>query len=165
MKNTSATENVTPNSTTFLVCVSDQKESEVALRFSCLRAKRRQAQVVILHVIPPDDFQGLFAVSDRMKQEKEEETQTLLNRMADLAMQYGGITPSVMLREGHLGEEIVKTTLENGDIIALVLGVQHDSPTAPKLLSWLTNKLGQELLTPIIVVPGNLTDAQIEALV
>lgn len=157
--------NTTQNNTTFLVCVSDQQESEVALRFACLRAKRRQAQVTLLHVLPPDDFQGLFSVSDVMKQEKEEAAQTLVNHMIDLAVQCGGITPSVILKEGQLGEEIVKTTLENGDIIAVVLGVQHDSATAPKLLSWLTNKLGQDLLIPLIIVPGNLTDAQIEALI
>lgn len=152
------------DNTTFLVCVSDQRESEVALRFACLRAKRRKAQVAILHVIPPNDFQGLFAITDVMNQEKEEEAQRLLGQMASLAVQYG-ITPSVILREGVLGEEIVKTTLENSDVLAVVLGVQHNSPTAPKLLSWLTNRLGQDLLLPIIVVPGNLTDAQIEALI
>jgi nucleotide-binding universal stress UspA family protein len=155
----------TRNTTTFLVCISDQHESEVALRFACLRAQKRNAQVTLLHVIPPEDFQGLFAISDMMKQEREEEAQNLLNSMAELALQCSGIRPSIVLREGILGEEIVKTTLENGDIVAVVLGVQHDSPTAPKLLSWLTSKLGQELLTPIMVVPGNLTDAQIDALV
>lgn len=152
------------NNTTYLVCVSDQHESEVAIRFACLRAKHRGAQVTILHVIAPEDFQGLFAVSDVMRAEKEQEAQNLLNQMADHAMQACGVRPSVVLREGILGEEIVKTTLENGDVIAVVLGVQHDSATAPKLLSWLTSKLGAELLVPIIAVPGNLTDAQLEAL-
>lgn len=149
---------------TFLVCVSDSPESEVAMHFACRRAKRRHAQVALLHVIEPSDFQGLISVSDVIRQEKEEAAQTFLSQMAGKASS-SGVTPALVLKEGKLGEEIVKATLENGDVIAVVLGVNHDSRRAPKLISWLTGKLGVEFLVPLIVVPGNLTDEQIDNLV
>lgn len=158
-------ESSTRSNATFLVCISDLQESEVALRFASLRAKRRHAQVAILHVIEPTDFQGLLSVSDVIQQEQEEAAQNLLNQLAEKAIEFSGIPPTLILKEGKLGEEIIKTTLENGDIVAVVLGVHQESKHGAKLLSWLAGKLGQELLVPIILVPGNLTDAQIDNLV
>lgn len=149
---------------TFLVCVSDQAEAEVALRFACLRAQHRGIQVQLLHVVEPEDFTGLFSVSEVIQQEKQENAMQLLRRMSDLAVEYADLTPDIYIREGKLNEEIIAATLENGDIIAVVLGVRHDSMNAPKLISWLTARMGQELLVPLILVPGNLTDAQIEQL-
>jgi nucleotide-binding universal stress UspA family protein len=153
------------NNATFLVCVSDQAEAEVAVRFTCLRAKRRGAQVQMLHVVEPEDFTGLFSVSEIMLKEKEEKAQQLLRRMADLAMSYSEMQPTLTMREGKLSEQILAATLENSDIIAVVLGVRHNSMNAPKLISWLTARMGQEMLVPLILVPGNLTDAQIDLLV
>lgn len=160
-----AVEEQSKSSATFLVCVCDQPEAEVALRFACLRAQHRGAQLQLLHVVEPENFTGLLSVSEMIQQEKEDEAQQLLRRMADLSMQFSEMTPMLTMREGKLGEEIIAATLENGDIVAVVLGIRHDSKNAPKLLSWLTAKMGQELLVPLILVPGNLTDAQIEQLV
>ncbi len=158
-------ETSTRSNATFLVCVSNSPESEVALHFACLRAKRRHAQVAMLHVIEPSDFQGLLSVSDVIRQEQEEAAQTFLNQMAEKAVAISGVMPALVLKEGKLGEEIVKATLENGDIIAVVLGAHHDSKRGSKLIAWLTGKLGLDLLVPLILVPGNLTDQQIDNLV
>jgi nucleotide-binding universal stress UspA family protein len=147
-----------------LVVVSDNQESEAALRFACLRAKKRRAQVSLLHVIEPSDLAGLFSVFEVAQHEQETNAQALLQQLTTLAESISGITPTPLLKEGHLGEEIVKATLENGEIVLVVLGVTHGSPQGQKLLAWLTGKIGQELLVPIILVPSNLTDEQIENL-
>ncbi len=150
---------------TFLVCVSDQQESEIALQFACLTAKKRNAKVALLHIVEPADFQGLLSISDTIRKEKEEEAQNLLNRMADMAQQYCDITPSLILREGRLGEEIINTIKECEDLMMLILGLRNDSERGPKLASRLTDKMGDEILVPVMLIPGNLTPEQIKNLV
>lgn len=149
---------------TFLVCVSDQEESEIALRYACLRAKRLGAKVALLHIQEPADFQSLMAVTDVIRHEKEEEAQTLLNRMADIAQQFCGQTPMLILREGRLEDEIVKAITEQKDVAMVVFGLRHDSLRGPKIASKLTAQLGNNLLVPLVLIPGNLSKEQIEAL-
>lgn len=152
------------NPNILLVCVSDQQESEIALRYACRRAKGRNAQVAILHVVEPADFEGLIPVGDVIRQEKEEEAQSLLNRMADIAGQEMERKPMLILKDGQIGSAILQSVQENSDITMVVLGLRHDSQRGPKLASWLTSKMGDEMLVPLMLVPGNLTDAQINAL-
>jgi nucleotide-binding universal stress UspA family protein len=150
---------------TFLVGVSETAESDAALRFACLRAKRRNARVAMLHVIEPADFHGILSVSDVIRQEQHEAAQELLQGKMRQSAEWGGIAPGVLLREGRIHEEIIRATLENGDIIAVVLGAHYDSKRGSKLIGALLSRIGQDLLVPLILVPGNLTDAQIEMLV
>lgn len=150
---------------TFLICVSGQQESEAALRFACLSARKRNAKIALLHILEPADFQGLLSVTDTIRKEKEEEAQSLLNRMADMAKLHCNTMPSLILKEGRLGEEIIKAAQEISDLRMLILGLRHDSERGPKLASRLTDKMGSELHVPLLLIPGNLTQEQIEALV
>ena len=152
------------NKATFLVCVSDQQESEIALRYACRRAKNRGAQLAILHVVEPADFEGLIPVGDVIRQEKEAEAQELLHRMADIATQEMQSRPILLLKDGQIGSAILQSCKENADINTVVLGLRHDSQRGPKLAAWLTSKMGEEMLVPLMLVPGNLTEAQIDML-
>lgn len=164
-ENVVALETSARSNATFLVGVSDTAESDAALRFACLRAKRRHARVAMLHVIEPADFQGILSISEVMRQEQHEAAQELLQKKMRQSTEWGGIAPGVLLREGKVHEELIKATLENGDIIAVVLGAHHESKRGSKLIGALLSRIGQDLLVPLILVPGNLTDAQIEMLV
>ena len=146
-----------------LVCVANNDASKAALRLACLKAKKRGDQVDILTVIEPADFQSLLSVSDQIARERREQAEKLLESMAEIA-QTEGITPSLVLREGKIGEEIVSATMEDSNISMLVLGVYSQSATAMKLVTWLSQRLGSNLLVPVLLVPGNLTDQQIESL-
>ncbi len=149
----------------YLVCVDAGEESRVALRLACMKATVRNGMVDILHVIPPADFQTLGAVADRIREEREQEGQALLKRLADEAGAGYGITPGMVLRQGSTGEEIIAATLEDHDVIMLMVGVAQQPGSRGKLTSWLAGQLGHKLFTPILLVPGNLTDQQLTSLV
>ncbi len=149
----------------YLVCVDQREESRVALRLACMKAKARNGAVDILHVIAPADFQTIGAIADRMREDRQKEGEALLKQIANDASAAHGVTPGMILREGPTGEEIVAAALEDHDIIMVVVGIAQDSSARGKLSSWLAGQLGSKLFTPLLMVPGNLTDQQLQSLI
>ncbi|MCH2546028.1 MAG: universal stress protein [Alphaproteobacteria bacterium] len=153
----------TPNK--FLVCVAENAASPVALRMACKKARRRGDGVDILTVVQPMDFQPLFGVGERISDEKREQAEALLHELAGIAQDECNITPTLHLREGKLGEQIIAAVMEDSDVNMLIIGLMPDSPKGTKLVTWLSERMGDELLVPMTIVPGNLTDQQLDALV
>lgn len=148
----------------YLVCVDDTDVSRIALRFACIKARRRGILIDILHVIPPADIQAIGAVGDKIDKEQREEAEKLLQDMAAEAHELSGIRPSLWIRCGKPAEEIVAQTLEDYYTNMLVLGVTPGSKSGSRVISSLTSQAGEKLLIPLMLVPGNLTDRQMETL-
>jgi nucleotide-binding universal stress UspA family protein len=148
----------------FLVCVDGHDESMAALKFACLKAKTRGAIVDIIHVMPPADFQTLGIVADRMNEERREAGEKLLRRLRSEAEQRYGVSPDIVLREGNTGDELLAFLNEIDDISVLIVGSAHHMKGRGKLAGWLAGQLGQKLFVPLVMVPGNLTDEQLEGL-
>lgn len=148
----------------YLVCVDQHEESRSALKFACLRGVTRGAIVDIIHVIPPADFQTLGAIADRMSEERQQEGKAILQQHATIAQVNYGITPSLILRDGSAGDEILRTVEELGDVSVIVIGTAHHTKGRGKLAAWLAQQLGQKLFIPLLMVPGNLTDEQLQSL-
>ncbi|MDX1975533.1 MAG: universal stress protein [Rickettsiales bacterium] len=149
----------------YMVCVDHREESRTALRLACMKALARSGSVVIVHVIPPADFQTLGAIADRMREERKKEGEELLQTLINEAAAHYGVTPAPVLREGAAGDEIVANALEDHDVIMLVIGVASHNNGRGKLSAWLASQLGNKLLVPLLMVPGNLTDEQLQSLV
>ncbi|MGE3714123.1 MAG: universal stress protein [Alphaproteobacteria bacterium] len=148
----------------YLVCVDSREESRTAMRLACMKAQARNGTVELLHIVPPADFQTLGAVADRMREERKEEGKDLLKKLANDASAAYDVTPRMALREGSTGDEIVAAATEDHDVTMLVIGIAPDGGRG-KLSSWLAGQIGQKLFTPLLMVPGNLTDQQLESLV
>lgn len=156
----------TPKPVKYLVGVDGREESKVALRLACMKARSRRGSVDIVHVIPPVDFQTLGGIADRMREERMAEGQQLLKRHADEAAAGYSVTPRLILCEGATGDEIISTAVKDPDIIMIVLGIAttHGNGRGT-LASWLASQLGSKLPIPLLMVPGNLTDQQLESLI
>ncbi len=148
----------------YLVCVDKGESSRTALHFACKKAIKRGGGVEMLHIIPPADMQNLFGVMDKVREEQRQEAEIMTRSLSESAFQYAGVTPSVQLREGRPGEEIINAALEDNSVNMLVLGASPESAKRGNLIQWLAGKLGDRLLVPIMLVPGNLTDLQIDEL-
>jgi nucleotide-binding universal stress UspA family protein len=149
----------------YMVCVDNREESRVALRLACMKARTRSGTVEMLHVVPPADFQTLGAVADRMREERQREGTHLLKTLAEDAFAAYGVTANILLREGSAGDEIIAAAMEDHDVIMVVIGVPKDTGGRGKLSAWLAGQLGTNLLIPLLMVPGNLTDEQLQSLV
>lgn len=154
---------ISSSPTKFLVCVDQSETARTALRFACLKARRRGGVVDILHVVEPSEFQSIFSISDQIQQDKYSQADELLLRLCEEAAALTGILPTVLRRDGTVGPEILKAAVEDMGVNMLVLGVSPGQ-TKGKLVAWLSQQMGQDLIMPLLLVPGNLTDAQMEEL-
>ncbi len=152
------------NPTKFLVCIDKQEASRVALRFACMKAKKRGGIVDILHVIEPMEAQALISINDTMKEEQRAEAEALIAQLSSDAFYNFSIEPNGIIKEGKIGEEILKTAKEDVGVNMIVLGVSPKASTRGKLISWLSSQLGEGLIMPIMLVPGNLTTEQMQEL-
>lgn len=150
----------------YLVCVDSRDESQVALKLACMKARERHGSVDMVHVVAPADFQTLGAIADRMREERTQEGTQLLSRLAMQAKEEYSISVGMILREGATGDEIIAAAMDNAEVITLVLGVaSHQNSTRGKLSSWLAGQLGVKLFIPLLMVPGNLTDEQLQNII
>ena len=163
--NTSAAKSPVSKAVKYLVCVDHRPESWAALRLGCLKAQARGGKVDVLHIIAPADFQTLGAVADRMREERRKEGEQLLAKLANDAATLYGIAPNIILREGETGDEIIEASLQDPDIIMVVIGIAQQHASRGSLAAWLAAQRGSRMFTPLLMVPGNLTDQQLLNLV
>ncbi len=148
----------------FLVVVDATEELSVALRFACRRAHNTGGRVALLYVMEPADFQHWMAVEEKMREERREEAELVLQNYAAEVNALTGKTPVLYVREGNSADVIVELIKEEPDISILVLGAGTGKKGPGPLVSSLAGKLSGKFPIPITVVPGNLSLDQIDAL-
>ena len=131
------------------------------MRFACLRAKTTGGRVVLMTAIEPAEFQHWVAVEDVMLEERREEAEHVLQDLAAEVNQWAGVMPSLVVREGPVGNEILAAVEDDPTINFLVVGAAPPSGKHGKLISWLASHLAGRLAIPLVIVPGNLSDGQL----
>ncbi len=155
---------MTSNAVKFIVCVDDTEHARVAVRLAAGKAARLGANLDLLHVIDTKDFQNFLLATSKMREEKKQEAEELLLKMSEEAGKCG-IEAGIIIKEGVIGEKIVEAVEEDINANMLIVGASPGGgANTRKLITWLTTQLGERLLTPIMIVPGNLTDQQIKEL-
>lgn len=155
----------TPGRRKFLVVVDDTPECRVALRYACGRAGSTEGQVALLRVIEPGDFQHWLSVEERMREEAREEAERLLQGLAAEISQRVHIMPELVVREGTAFEQVLAQIDEDPQMRVLVLGAATGPEGPGPLVSTLAGRMPGNMPIPVTVVPGSLTDEQIDELV
>lgn len=148
----------------YLVCVDNTDVSRMALRFACIKGRKRGILVDMLHVIEKTDVQALGSVAEKMAREQRRNAEKLMRELSQEAYDCSGIIPSLWIREGDPSDEILDLAISDPDINMLVLGVNPGSKSGNRVISWVTSKAGDKLLVPVMLVPSNLTDQQMQEL-
>jgi len=146
----------------FLVVVDDSPEMKIALRYACRRAARTNGRVAMLYVMEPADFQEWVGVSNLMRDEARQQAEAVMQKMAGEVQKHAGSFPILHFREGERQDEVLKLIDEEPSISILVLGAATGAKGPGPLVSSLTGKQVGKLRIPITIVPGNLSDADIE---
>ena len=87
----------------------------------------------------------------------------MLARAAARANGIAGITPELVIREGDTAEEILKLIDEDEDVFILVLGA-GTGPEGPGPLVATIGRAAGDFPIPVAIVPGHLSDEEIDAL-
>ena len=146
----------------FLVVVDDSEEMPKALRFACRRAQHTGGRVALLYVVEPADFQHWMAVGDLMREEARSEGEQLLQKLATQVNELTGSLPVLYVREGDRRDELLKLIDEEPSISILVLAASTEQRGPGPLVSALTGKFMGRLRIPVTIVPGNLSDDDID---
>lgn len=147
----------------FLVIIDDTPECERALAFAGFRAKRTGGAVLAVSVIEPSEFQHWMGVEAIMREEAMEEARARLAKAASVLNDLCGLPMETRILEGKTAEEIRNLIDEDENIAILILGAATGSEGPGPLVSMLASSPDAFPL-PVTVVPGTLTNEEIDAL-
>jgi nucleotide-binding universal stress UspA family protein len=114
-------------------------------------------------VVPPDNFEWI-GVGEAMLAEAQEEAQKLLEGAAKEARSAAGLEPEQVLLVGEKSEAITKLIEEDQDISFLVLAAGTGKEGPGPLVSTIAGNAASTFPIPLVIVPGTLTDDEIDAL-
>jgi nucleotide-binding universal stress UspA family protein len=147
-----------------LVIVDETEECDRAVYFASRRAARIGGNVVMLSIIEThDQSQQWLGVADIMRAEAHEQAEAQLRKYAARAEAHTGIAPELVTREGDKADEILKFIDEDEDIFILVLAAGTSSEGPGPLVATIGRTAGDYPI-PVAIVPGHLSDEEIDAL-
>jgi nucleotide-binding universal stress UspA family protein len=154
----------TPQERVFLVVVDESEELKVALRYAARRAQHTGGRVALLYVIEPSELQHWGAVEDLMKEEQREAAEALLQKLGAQVTEIAGTMPIIFIREGRRRDELLALISEEKSMSVLVLAAGTSAEGPGPLVTALTGKQAAKLRIPMTIVPGSLTEAELDAL-
>ena len=146
----------------FLVVLDDSRECLNAMRFAAMRASNTGGGVLILSIIPPDEFQHWIGVGELMREEARDRIHAHFEVFAKWMRDRQGVDPELVIREGEAVPEILAQIRDDPDIGVLVLGAGSDKKGPGPLVAQLSRTAG-DLPVPITIVPGDLSKERLEA--
>ena len=148
----------------FLVVIDDSPECDRAVHFAARRALRIGSTVLMLRVIETHDRnQQWLGVADIMRAEAHEEANAVLDRHAARISSITGVMPERVIREGDKVKELFDLIEEDEDIAILVLAAGTGNEGPGPLVASLANT-ADNYPVPIAIVPGHLSDEELDAL-
>lgn len=148
----------------YLVVIDGSPECDRAVYYASRRAAHTDAKLIMLHVIESHDRnQQWLGVAEVMRAEAHEEANTMLTRFAGRVNGIAGITPERAIREGDTVQEVLALIEEDEDIAILVLASATGKEGPGPIVAGL-GKMINSFPVPVAIVPGHLTDEDIDSL-
>jgi len=149
----------------FLVIVDETPECDRAIYYASRRAARTGSGVVMLGILQLEDLrQQWLGVADLMRAEATEAMQERLDHFAARARQVSGVSAEGVIREGHKADAIVSLIEDDRDIAVLVLASGTGTEGPGPLVALLAGPASARFPIPVTVVPGALSDEELDAL-
>src|ERR1700723_4183851 len=147
-----------------LVIVDDTAEWNRAVSYKSRWAIRADGGVVMLRIIEIEaQNQQWLGVADIMRAEAMEDANAALDRASGRANGIAAITPERVIRGGDPPEQILDVIDKDVDIAMLVLAANPGPEGPGPLITLMANAVGSFPI-PVVIVPGDLSDVEIDAL-
>jgi nucleotide-binding universal stress UspA family protein len=139
----------------YLVVMDETAEGAVALRWAARRAATNGLGVIILALIPPQEFVQWGGVQAAIEEEARLRAEAAVLQASGAIIEEAGVRPSILVREGEPVKLIADLLSEDKEIAALVLGAAAEGGPGP-LVSHFAGAAAGSLPCPLIIVPGSL---------
>ncbi|PTV93900.1 nucleotide-binding universal stress UspA family protein [Rhodobacter aestuarii] len=147
----------------FLVVLDQTRECLNAMRYAAMRASHTHGGVIILSVIPPEEFQHWIGVADIMRAEAREAIEAHFEVFAKWMRDKQGVNPHLVIREGDPVTEILAQVQEDPEIGVLVLGAGTEKAGPGPLVTQMSRNSGS-LPIPVTIVPGDMSKERLESI-
>lgn len=149
----------------FLAVIDDTPECERAVTYAAHRAQATEGMLKLLYVIEPEpgEFSHWLGVAEKMREEATEDAERRLSGFREAIGKRLGIAPEVEIREGRRDEQILELIRDDPEIVILVLAASASTEGPGPLVASIAGR-GAAFPIPVTVVPGNLSDEDIESL-
>ncbi len=147
----------------YLVIMDETEEALVALRFASRRAAKTGSQLQLLAVIPPQPFQAFAGVQATIEEEARQRVEMAVSAATGSILSEGGQMPMIAVQQGEAVKLVREYLASHPDVSALVLGTAREGGPGP-LVSHFTGANSGDAPCPIFVVPGSLSEADIDRL-
>ena len=152
------------NKRIFLVVADNTSEMHQALYYASRRAATANGEVALFRCIEPPEGQLWGGVTKIMEAEAEQTSKKLLTDLSLYCEELGASKPKTFLKKGNVSDELIKLINNESLITVLVLGASTETGNPGPIVSYVLNA-SSECRIPITIVPGNLTDEQIDNLI
>lgn len=147
----------------YLVIMDETPEARVALRFASRRATKTQGAVHIIALVPKQQFVAFGGVQATIEEEAKSRAEVLVMAAAGNLLSESGRMPAISVKVGDGAKVVADYLAEHGEVAALVLGAAAEGTPGPLVSHFAGQRAGQ-LPCPLMIVPGGLTDEQIDAI-
>ncbi|MDE2464638.1 MAG: universal stress protein [Alphaproteobacteria bacterium] len=148
----------------FLVVVDKTPECRVALRFATRRAQHTGGRVSLVCIAEAADYQQWRGVEEIMRQEAHEEAESAIHAAAKYVNELSGLFPELVIVQGEAAATIKNLIESDPDMSILVLGAATSRDGPGPLVSMIAGAQSGNFPIPLTIVPGRLSDADIDAL-
>lgn len=148
----------------YLVIADGSEEFQIAAYYAARVATARRGSIAIAHITDMNDFmhwgkvEALIQRDLRLRAEKE------LWQAAKEVNEEHGLFPSLYIKEGQMVDKILEIIEEEKNIRALILAGSNNSNNPGPLVTYFSGKGMGRLRIPVIIVPGHLDKAAINAI-
>ena len=148
---------------TYLVVIDDSPEARTALRFAARRAVKTGGAVEVLAVVKPQDFVQWGGVQAAIEEEQRLRIEASVTASVGEIVDAAGIKPQIVVMEGEPVSVVRGYVGTRLDIAALVLGAAPAGHPGPLVADFTGTDAGK-LPCPVMIIPGSLSDEQLEML-
>jgi nucleotide-binding universal stress UspA family protein len=148
----------------FLVVVDKTPECKVALRFATRRAQHTGGRVSLICVAELGDFQQWRGVEEIMREEAHEAAESAVHNAAKYVNDLSGLMPELVIEHGDTAECVMNLIQSDRNISILVLAAGLSKEGPGPLVTLLAGPQAGAYPIPVTIVPGKLSDEEIDAL-
>ena len=148
---------------TYLVVIDDSPEARTALHFAARRAAKTDGAVEVLAVVEPQDFVQWGGVQAAIEEEQRLRIEASVAASVGEIMDAAGIQPNIIVSPGDPVAAVRGLIGTRSDIAALVLGAAPSGSPGVLVANFTGNDAGK-LPCPVMIIPGGLSDEQLERL-
>jgi universal stress protein family protein len=147
----------------YLVVVDDSAEARVALRFAARRAAKTSGKVEVLGIVEPQDFVQFGGVQAAIEEEQRLRIQGVVSSAIGEILDESGVEANIVVQQGDTVRTVMDYLAGRDEVAALVLGAAASGDPGPLVAHFTGNDAGK-LPSPVMIIPGSLSDERLEAL-